>query len=342
MGMNAFTEQRFYEYQQAIAKGYGVTVEKVMKTFSVTPNAQQVLRDKIVAESTFLPKINVIEVDQLTGEVIFGSVDQPVSSTTDTNLKERVARDVLGLTPATYELAQLDSDVGIKYSIMDAWSHLDNFFTLLTKYVQGRMARDNELIGWHGEIRAATSDPDTNPLLTDAGVGWMQILRNKRPANVFSEGDTPGEVRIGPGGDFENLDHAVADLVLGIPEHLRSGVVPMVGSELIGRDSVALYKDVSSDPTKKLSAAASLGMLGGYEWETPSNFPGRGLVITAHNNLSIYTQKGSWRKAVIDNPKRNRVEDFNSRNTAHVVEDTEAMVAVEFKNVKIWDGKAWI
>ncbi len=339
MGMTAYTAERFFHYQQALAQGYGVSIEDVVKTFNVSPAAAQILRDKIVAQSTFLKKINVLDVKEMTGQVVFGSVNTPVTSTTDTNVKDRVPRDVLGLDPDSYTLHQVNSDVSIKYSRLDAWAHLTNFFEKMSQYVHMRVAKDMELVGWFGESIAATSDVVANPLLQDVGIGWLQLLRTKRPSNFLIEGKVAGEIRIGPGGDFNNIDHAVADLKLGIPEHLRSGVVALIGDELSGGEATTLYAGVADDPRKKLAAAASLGMYGGLNWETPSNFPGRGLVLTAHENLSIYTQKGSRRKSVVDNPKRDQIEDYNSRNEAHVVEDTEAMVGVEFKNVKIPDGE---
>jgi hypothetical protein len=41
---------------------------------------------------------------------------------------------------------------------------------------------------------------------------------------------------------------------------------------------------------------------------------------------------------VEDNPKKDRVEDYNSRNEGYVVETPERFVAVEFDNVKLPDG----
>ncbi|STH27919.1 P2 family phage major capsid protein [Escherichia coli] len=50
-------------------------------------------------------------------------------------------------------------------------------------------------------------------------------------------------------------------------------------------------------------------------------FPPNALLITRLDNLSIYWQEDTRRRSVIDNPKRDRIENFESVNEAYVVED---------------------
>ncbi|MRB85158.1 capsid protein, partial [Bacillus thuringiensis] len=54
-------------------------------------------------------------------------------------------------------------------------------------------------------------------------------------------------------------------------------------------------------------------------------FPANAMLITRLDNLSIYWQSGSRRRSVIDNPKRDRVENFESVNEAYVVEDYDGV-----------------
>lgn len=60
-------------------------------------------------------------------------------------------------------------------------------------------------------------------------------------------------------------------------------------------------------------------------------------MITSWDNLSIYWQEDSWRRSTIDNPKRDQVEDYNSRNEGYVVEDYEKFAAIESGNVVFKD-----
>ena len=233
--MKTHTRQRFNALLHGLAKGYGV--EDVSRQFTIEPTIQQRLQDKIVEQSTFLPNINVITVDELSGENILGSASGPVSGRTDTSKdgKERTPRDVLGLASYKYQLYQTNSDVFMRYATMDAWAKFPDMPERYARYVQARIANDRELIGWYGTSAAADTDLEANPLLQDVNIGWLQYVRANRPEAILAEGAATGEIRIGPeaGADYANLDVAVNDLVLGIPEYMRSGLVALIGAELI-------------------------------------------------------------------------------------------------------------
>jgi len=253
--MKTHTRQRFNALLHGLAKGYGV--EDVSRQFTIEPTIQQRLQDKIVEQSTFLPKINVITVDELSGENILGSASGPVSGRTDTSKdgKERTPRDVLGLASYKYQLYQTNSDVFMRYATMDAWAKFPDMPERYARYVQARIANDRELIGWYGTSAAADTDLETNTLLQDVNIGWLQYVRTNRPEAILAEGAATGEIRIGPeaGADYANLDVAVNDLVLGIPEYMRSGLVALIGAELIAREKSALYAAMSG--TRRSTAA---------------------------------------------------------------------------------------
>ncbi|HAS89842.1 MAG TPA: phage major capsid protein, P2 family [Desulfovibrio sp.] len=335
--MKALTRQQYAALQVALAASYGV--QNVTEQFAIEPSIEQNLQDKIVEQSTFLPKINVITVDDIKGENLLGYANGPSSGRTDTSGdKERTPVDLLGMDSNDYELFQTDSDVYLRYKTMDSWVKFKDFAERYTRYVQKRIANDREMIGWFGEQAAADTDIDTFPLLQDVNKGWMQYVRDKKPANILIEGEKDsGIIKIGVGGDFTSIDHVVADLKQGIPQHLRNDLVVLVGDDLVGTETTGLYKSIADDPVKKLAASDSLSLFGGLPWDTPSNFPPRGLVITPYKNLSIYVQEGSWRRHLKDKPEKNRAEDYNSRNEGYVVENAEAFVALEFKNVKLLD-----
>ena len=209
--MKTHTRQRFNALLHGLAKGYGV--EDVSRQFTIEPTIQQRLQDKIVEQSTFLPKINVITVDELSGENILGSASGPVSGRTDTSKdgKERTPRDVLGLASYKYQLYQTNSDVFMRYATMDAWAKFPDMPERYARYVQARIANDRELIGWYGTSAAADTDLETNTLLQDVNIGWLQYVRTNRPEAILAEGAATGEIRTGPeaGADYANLDVAV-------------------------------------------------------------------------------------------------------------------------------------
>ncbi len=341
--MNKKTRQAFAALCARFAKTYGV--DSVALQFSVEPSMAQTLRDKIVELSTFLQKINILPVTEIKGENILGGVSTPVSSRTDTSQpgKEREARYVGNLGKYGYECHQTNRDVALPYRIVDAWAKFKDFAERYARYVRQRIASDMELAGWHGISAALDTDLTANPLLQDLNKGWMQYMREYLPANILTEGATEGEIRIGANGDYSCLDLAVFDLLQGIPEYMRSNLVALVGTDLIARDKAALLGAVANQPSEKILLENALATYGGLPWQTPSNFPARGLVVTSLDNLSIYVQDDSTRRQIIDNPKKDQVEDFNCSNDAYVVEEPEKFVAFDFASVKIPDGAGgWV
>ena len=328
------TRKHFHILCDRLAAGYGVA--NVSEQFSISPSVQQLLKDKIVEASTFLPRINIITVDELKGENILAGASGPVTGRTDTTGDaERTPRDVLGLAKYTYELAATQSDVYMRHNTVDAWAKFPDMAVRYLLYVQSRIASDMEIIGWNGTSVAATTNLVANPMLQDVNKGWLQYMRENKPANMLPQGSVAGQIRFGSGGDFVNLDVAVHDLLQGIPSFLRQDLVALIGTDLIAQEKSALMAAVGGKPTEKTLAQMSLATFGGLPWETPSNFPARGLVITSLDNLSIYQQDGSWRRQIVDNPKKDRVEDYNSRNEGYVVETPEKLVGWEFNNVKL-------
>ena len=58
-------------------------------------------------------------------------------------------------------------------------------------------------------------------------------------------------------------------------------------------------------------------------------FPANSLLITPLSNLSVYWQSGTRRRRIVDNPARDRIEDYQSVNEAYVIEDMGKCAFVE-------------
>lgn len=332
--MQKNTQIIFNQLLRDMARTYGVS--HVSQQFAIDPSIAQELNDKIVEQSTFLAKINIIPVAEMSGQKIFGKSKGPVTSRTDTTVAgvEREPKHNLGLDDSLYQLYQTNSDTAIRYDMLDLWAKFPDLYERYTRYNYEQVANDREIIGWHGISAAKDTDLAANPLLQDVNIGWMQYMRINRQQNVLSEGSTSGVIRIGQGGDYLNLDEAVFDLKQGIPYFLRQNLVALIGDDLVAKEEAGLYKNQAGTPTEKILIGQSKERFGGIAWDTPSNFPARGLVITSLDNLSLYYQESSWRRFIKDKPEKDQVEDYLSRNEGYVVEDTEKFVAWEFDNVK--------
>jgi P2 family phage major capsid protein len=329
--LSAYGAKMYAEMQLAIAETYGV--ELASKMFSVEPSIAQELNDAITAKADFLQRINVIPVTEIKGEKVFIGVSGPVTGRTNTKTTDRVAKDASALENSTYELSSTESDVGLPYAKIDAWAKFPDFHQRYSAAVQKQIALDRIMVGFHGVKAAAQTDIETYPMLQDVNKGWLQQLREQAPQQVLKEGKTPGKVTMGPGGDYENLDALVHDTKQMVDERLRDGgdLVAIIGTDLLAADKAKLYAKQGDTPTEKerIEDAQVIATYGGLPSFSVPFFPVNGVLVTSWDNLSIYFQDSSWRKQTVDNPKRSRVEDYNSRNEGYVIEQLEKIALTE-------------
>ncbi|UUA73086.1 phage major capsid protein, P2 family [Cellvibrio sp. QJXJ] len=343
--MNEVSKKKYLAFCIAMATTFGVA--SVTEQFNVTPTVAQTLQDKIVEEDSFLQKINIFPVDELKGEKVLGAVAGVVGKRTDTDNDDREPQEVLALGSKDYELFPTEFDTYIKYKTVDTWAKFPNFQDRYVGYVRKAIAMARVRTGWYGTSAAAVTNKVTNPNGEDVNKGWFQLMREYDSGSQWMlQGATAGEIRIGEGGDYPNLDAAVHDCrqMLEPIFRERGDLVAFIGSDLLAADKAALYAAQGSTPSEKerLANEKVTKTYGGLPIATPSGFPSRGLFITTYDNLSWYYQDTSVRRQVVDNPKRNRVEDYTSVNDGYVVENEELAAGFEFKNIKIKEGAAWV
>ena len=329
--LSAKGAKQYAELQEAIAETYGV--ERASKMFSVEPSVAQELNDSITAKADFLERINVVPVSEIKGEKVFIGVNGPVTGRTNTKTKDREAKDASALEHTLYELADTQSDVGLPYAKIDAWAKFPDFKERYSAAVQKRNAQDRIVIGFHGIRAAPQTDLAANPKLQDVNKGWLQQLREQAPQQVLKEGATAGKVTLGAGGDYANLDALVHDTKQMVDEILREDgdLVAIIGTDLLASDKAKLYTKQGDTPTEKerIENAQVIATYGGLPAFSVPNFPVNAVLVTSWDNLSIYYQDTSWRKQTIENPKRSRVEDYNSRNEGYVIEQLEKIAFTE-------------
>lgn len=329
--LSAYGAKMYAQLQLAIAESYGV--ELASKHFSVDPTIAQELNDAITAKSDFLGRINVIPVNEIKGQKVFLGVSGPVTGRTNTKTTDREAKDASSLDQDTYELSSTESDVGLPYAKIDAWAKFPDFHQKYSAAVQKQIALDRIMVGFHGTHAAVQTDIAQYPMLQDVNKGWLQQAREQIPAQVLKEGKVAGKVTLGTGGDYANLDALVHDTKQLVDERLRDAgdLIAIIGSDLLAADKAKLYSKQGDTPTEKerIEEAQVISTYGGLPSFSVPFFPVNGVVVTSWDNLSIYFQETSWRKQTIDNPKRSRVEDYNSRNEGYVIEQLEKFAMTE-------------
>lgn len=330
--MHRDTRQAYSAYLAQVAKVNGV--DSATEQFTVDPTIQQRLETRLQESSDFLGRVNIIGVREQQGEKLGLGIGSTIASTTNTATDDRQTSDPTNLDDVGYHATQTNYDTHVRYAKIDAWAKFPDFQARMRDVILLRQALDRIMVGFNGAARAATSNRTTNPLLQDVNKGWLQHYREQAPERVLAEVvDSSGEITIGATGDYKNLDALVYDAVASLvdPWHRDSpGLVAIVSRDLLHEKYFKIVDD-NHAPTEQLASQVIMSQkrLGGLQAVAVPFFPAGKILITPLDNLSIYYQLGARRRHIIDNPKRDRIENFESSNDAYVVEDFGAGCLIE-------------
>ena len=323
------TRKLFNQFMAQLSALNGV--DNVGTKFSVEPSVQQTLESRMQESSDFLSRINVMGVNDQQGEKLGLGISSTIASTTDTTgAGERTAIDPTDLDNKGYHCTQTNFDTALRYSKLDAWAKFKDFQVRVRNAILQRQALDRIMIGFNGKSRAATSDRAANPLLQDVNVGWLEKIRLYAAARHLDEiADGSGKIQIGgsvlPANGYKNIDALVFDLVNNMLEpwyQEDTELVVICGRKLLS-DKYFPLVNANREPTETAAADLIISQkrIGGLPAVRVPGFPAASLMVTRLDNLSMYYQEGARRRAIIDNPKKDRIENYESSNDAYVVED---------------------
>lgn len=305
--------------------------------FTVEPSVQQTLETRMQESSEFLSKINIVPVDEMSGQPLGLGVTGTIAGRKNTaNNERREGIDPTGIDGREYTCKQTNFDVALSYAKLDMWAKFADFETKWRDAVLKRQALDRILIGFNGTSAAASTNRTTNPLLQDVNIGWLQKMRTENDARVMDGGKVAGEVTYGVGGDYATLDALVWDAkekLLAEWAKNDTELVVIVSGDLL-HDKYFPMINQEDAPTEQLARdiIMSTKRLGGLPAVRVPGFPNGTVFITRFDNLSIYYQDGKRRRLLKDEPEYDRVTDYNSSNEAYVIEDLDYACLVE--NIK--------
>lgn len=334
------------------------SVDDATVTFAVDPTIEQTLEEKMQEGTEFLQLINVVPVTQQAGQAVGIETSSTIAGRTDTSgAGERNPADPTGSAGNTYFCTQTNYDWSVRYAKLDAWRHKENFELILRNAILKQQARDRIMIGWNGVSIAATTNRVTYPLLQDVNEGWLHKIRTRAPAQVFDDGNltvlsnganngaldaiyvgagtlynganaTTGEV------DYASIDALVLDAKRLLPEWHRGDteLVVVVGHDLVDDKYFQIAQTAGQTATEVEATdriIRSSKQLGGLPAVRVPFFPADALLITRLDNLSIYVQEGTRRRRLEDEPKKDRIANYESVNEDFVVEDLELVALVE-------------
>lgn len=350
--MKPKTRQEFNAYLNAYAQAIGnqsAALRNEVAHYPPLPQQKTYLR--VAERAEFLKQVNHVPVDAQIGQRVGIGVSKPLASRTNTDIDERKTQDMADMTGDEYRCMQTNTDTHISYRTLDSWAHMDGFMQKYNDSLSLQKARDRLMIGFNGETAAPVTDKAANPLLQDVNIGWIANVRNREPWRMMgydSDGTaTTDTYRLGEGGTYKTLDMLVFDMITNLLDAWHQGaddLVVLVGREIWTNHGLSLLSN-STLPTERnaLSTWFAAQTVAGLPCVMPPFFPTRGVVVTSYSNLSIYYQMGTLRRAVIDNPKRDRVEEYHSENEAYVVEDFGKFAGVRNGAIVLADGAGgWV
>ncbi|KAA8733902.1 phage major capsid protein, P2 family [Acinetobacter qingfengensis] len=328
------TRLRFNAAMTQLATLNGVS--SVTEKFTVSPTIAQKIEGQIQKKVQFLGMINVEEVIDQTAEVLGLGMGSTIAGRTDTSGSgERTAIDPSNISrKRDYFCRQTNFDTAIRYNRLDMWAHKPNFYPLFKDQIQTQQGLDRIMIGWNGTSAAATTNRSTNPLLQDVNIGWLQKIRTDAPAQHMTEGaEGTGKITVGATGDYKNLDALVQNIADEyIHPIFRDGtdLVVIVGRNLLNEKNFRITNN--ADDNENVLAGQVLVsqiQIGGLKAIRVPYFAENAILITSLDNLSIYWQKGTRRRHIIDEPKKDQIANYESVNEDYVVEEYEKVAFAE-------------
>lgn len=338
--MRKQTRFKFNAFMSRLAELNGVDTGDLDKKFSVEPSVTQTIMTRVQDSSTFLTRINILPVREMKGEKIGMDVTGTIASTTDTaGGDERETADFATLDAEGYLCQQVNYDFHIRYNTLDLWARYQDFQTRLRDAIVKRQSLDRIMIGFNGTHRAKTSNRIKFPLLQDIAPGWLQKYRDNAPTRVMDkivgmDGRTVSEnIRVGAGGDYANLDALVMDATNNLiaPWYQEDPeLVVICGRQLLADKYFPLVNQEQPN-TESLAADLIISQkrIGNLPAVRVPYFPADALLITRMDNLSIYWQEDTHRRHMVENSKRDRIENYESINEDYVVEDYACGALVE-------------
>ncbi|MDD9341762.1 MAG: phage major capsid protein, P2 family [Providencia heimbachae] len=331
MGISNEGYAEYLSYLDQQGRLNGVQRQGAAMNFSVNPAIQQKLEKAKMESSPFLSQINSFGVVDQEGDKVSIAIKGPLASTNTSTTDRRNPSHVADEDSSQYRCTQTNWDTAIPYTYLDAWAGHPEIQPMISQLIAQQEANDRLMIGFNGIKRAAKSDKQNNPLLQDVNIGWLQHLRSKAAQRVMSDVSVTSrdeDGKIVEKGTYATLDSMVYDAKTSLLDswHRNApGLIAITGSNLFTQKNFKIMNQHSEqNPNMEMLAGnelLSLSSLGGLPVMQVPYFPDGAILLTTFKNLSVYWQKGKYRRVIQDEPQYNRVATYSSGNEGYVIED---------------------
>lgn len=310
------------------AQTYATTPAQITNGFFL--NSEEIKKQAIQCLSfwEFGNGINKIIVNDRDGESLLGSVGDPTSGRTDILLQDRLTNPLLSL-PVKYKTTKMNTDTSMTYARMQQWGANSQFNKLYLDFTQQRLGIDRLIVAWNGTSdETATTDPVLDPFLKKVAKGWVQVVREQFPLQVIDREILIGQKSASPETVFYScIDEAVLDCINNIPQIFRDNLVCIIGDRILHDEQTRIYQNTVFH-SEKQSTADTFKIFGGIPRIDCVGFPSNAIVVTSLDNLSMYFKGDTSYRQIVNVPKRERAEDYQTHEIAFVVENARKFVAL--------------
>lgn len=327
------TQALLQSFTAAMAETYGVKNSRQM--FSITPPMDTNLRKAVVESSEFLPLLNMLTVNNITGQVV--ATGNP-GLFTGRKAEGRFSRR-LDNSGNKYQLVETDSGAHLDYSTLVAWANAgseDEFFNKIQAFVNVSFGHDILRVGFNGtHVAEGDTDPEEYPNGEDVNKGWQAIVKERSPGQIIT--DTITIARPRNGADFIGLDAAANDLrqtLIHPAFRNRPDLVVLAGRDLIAADTTSLLNEIDA-PSEKVAAQLINRKVAGMTLYSPPFIPDGQLIVTTLWNMHVYNQKGTGFRKADWNDDRKRFENNYLRYEGFGVEYDELYAS--FDHIEVLD-----
>lgn len=349
-------EKMFSDLQTEMVKAFGLRdISQLSEGYSVTPNHQQTLHKEMTESSAFLKSISRHLVTELSGEKIGMDIMGFIGKRTDTDAgHDRKAIDPTDLTARQYFCHESEYDLMIKWSKINQWAKFGRkrFYAMWNQLKLEQLALNLMQVGFYGQYEAKetanagySADPDKYPRGEDFHTGWIKYFIDWAPEKVWglNPDGSIKPIKVGPGGDFVNLDQLIAAFVAEViptqyqeSPHQRA----LIGKELVNAEYLRIYGSMGDDTSKKPTIKDYINRheFGQMKSLTVPYFPKRAILITPLNNLAHYEQEGAMERSIEKNKHRKCIEDFTFKNEDFVIENLDVPGMIHPDAIHLPDG----
>lgn len=236
-----------------------------------------------------------------------------------------------------YSLVETDSCAALRWDLLSVWANAgkeeNEFFNLVQAFTTQAFALDMLRIGFNGQSRAKTTDPEANPNGEDVNIGWHERMKTLLGGNQIMT----DKVVLDEAGDYKSLDAMASDLINAkIPAQFRNDprLVVLVGADLVAAEQYRLYQ-AADRPTEKIAAQMLGSTIAGRKAIIPPFMPGKRMVVTPLSNLHIYTQRNTRQRKARFEDDRKQFENSYLRNEGYAIEVPELYAAIDESAVTI-------